>query len=115
MVLFGFVRTERIEFHLAWRRRYFFESILKSICNEFEFNLINAKNVAIDDAALMQEQMQMGGGASAGMGQDIAKVYKSERENLDLVQHEWDLENIEQRIIENFSLPKIALTDKKMQ
>lgn len=51
----------------------------------------------------MQEQMQMGMGGST-MGQDMSKIYKSERENLDLVQYEWDLEHVEERLILNDTL-----------
>lgn len=51
-----------------------------------------------DDAQLMQEQMNMGGMGAT----DINKVYQSEKENLELVKHEWDLENVEQRLLKNF-------------
>jgi len=51
----------------------------------------------IDDAQLMQEQMQGGmGGASPA---DTSKIYQSERENLELIKHEWELENVEKRIL----------------
>ena len=50
----------------------------------------------VDDTQLMQEQMS---GASMAPQQDINKVYQSERENLELVKHEWDLENVEKRLL----------------
>lgn len=49
-----------------------------------------------DDAQLMQEQMQAGMGAGAP---DINKVYQSERENLELVKHEWSLDGVEKRLL----------------
>jgi len=49
-----------------------------------------------DDAQLMQEQMSM---QNMGSVPDINKVYQSERENLELVKHTWDLENVEKRLL----------------
>jgi len=54
----------------------------------------------VDDAALMQQQMTMGMGA--GGPQEIYKVYQSEKENLELVRHEWDVENVEARLLGKF-------------
>jgi len=67
-----------------------------------------------DDAKMMQQQMD----ASAMMQQmDIVKVYTSERENLELVQHVWVLEDVEQRVVlkdsaASHKVPK-ALLEKK--
>jgi len=50
----------------------------------------------VDDTKLMQQQMD----ASAMMQQmDITKVYVSERENLELVQHLWAAEEAEVRLV----------------
>jgi len=48
-----------------------------------------------DDAQLMQEQMSMN---TAGLP-EINKVFQSEKENLDLVKHECDLDNIERKLL----------------
>jgi len=52
-------------------------------------------NVA-DDTQLMQQQMQTGMGPSPA---DIVKVYQSERENLELTKHEYELENAEKKLM----------------
>jgi len=49
-----------------------------------------------DDTQLMQQQMQTGMGPSPA---DIVKVYQSERENLELTKHEYDLENAEKKLM----------------
>eukprot|EP00026_Physarum_polycephalum_P015503 Phypoly_transcript_16203.p1 GENE.Phypoly_transcript_16203~~Phypoly_transcript_16203.p1 ORF type:complete len:285 (+),score=75.31 Phypoly_transcript_16203:80-856(+) len=50
----------------------------------------------VDDTKLMQQQMD----ATAMMQQmDITKVYISERENLELVQHNWSAEDAEIRLV----------------
>jgi predicted site-specific integrase-resolvase len=49
-----------------------------------------------DEAKMMQEQMTMG---AAGSVQDINKMFQSERDNLELVKHEWELENVELRLL----------------
>jgi len=51
-----------------------------------------------DDAQLMQEQMSGGMGMSPPQN-EIYKIFQSERENLELVKHEWDLENVEKRLL----------------
>jgi len=53
----------------------------------------------VDDAQLMQEQMQAGMGAGTMGAPDINKVYQAEKENLELVKHEWELENVEERLM----------------
>jgi hypothetical protein len=50
----------------------------------------------VDDTKLMQQQMD----ATAMMQQmDITKVYTSERENLEIVQHTWSAEDAEIRLV----------------
>jgi len=60
-------------------------------------NSIFLGDTVIDDTQLMQEQMGMKGGMAAPP--DINKVFQSEKENLELVKHEWELENVEQRLM----------------
>jgi len=60
-----------------------------------------------DDAQLMQEQMSMQAMGSTG-APDINKVFQSERENLELVSHEWDMEFAEKRLL------GIGKTDKEV-
>ncbi len=54
---------------------------------------------AADDAKLMQQQMSMGGGMV-----DTKKLYKSEKENLELVDHKWHVEEAEKRLLEKQKL-----------
>jgi hypothetical protein len=44
----------------------------------------------------MQQQMGMGMAAAPN---EIQKVYQSEKENLELVKHEWDCEDVEKRLL----------------
>jgi len=78
-------------------------------------NSIFLGDTVIDDTQLMQEQMGMGKGGMGGAPPDINKVYQSEKENLELVKHEWELENVEQRImgIELEEKKEISLEQKK--
>jgi len=57
--------------------------------------LIFKKYIVPDDAALMNQQM----GAGAPQAPDMSKVFLSEKENLDLVKHEFGLDAIEARLI----------------
>jgi hypothetical protein len=43
----------------------------------------------------MQQQMMMGGGGPI----DTKKLYKAERENIDLVEHKWAVEDAEKRLL----------------
>jgi len=54
------------------------------------------ENNLSDDAQLMQQQM---GGMGGAPQMDTNKVFQSERENLELVKHEWELENVEKRLL----------------
>jgi len=49
---------------------------------------------AADDAKLMQQQMMGAGGMI-----DTKKLYKAEKENIDLVEHKWAVEEVEKRIL----------------
>lgn len=59
--------------------------------------LVNYDNsrLAVDDAQMMQRQMM---GAAPG-GMDFSAAFKAERENLDLVQHKFLLEDAEERLL----------------
>eukprot|EP00027_Filamoeba_sp_ATCC50430_P012616 CAMPEP_0168573772 /NCGR_PEP_ID=MMETSP0413-20121227/18716_1 /TAXON_ID=136452 /ORGANISM="Filamoeba nolandi, Strain NC-AS-23-1" /LENGTH=237 /DNA_ID=CAMNT_0008607051 /DNA_START=46 /DNA_END=756 /DNA_ORIENTATION=+ len=50
-------------------------------------SIVLGESNLVDDTQLMQEQMS---GAAMAPQQDINKVYQSERENLELVKHEWE-------------------------
>jgi hypothetical protein len=54
----------------------------------------------LDDAQLMQEQMNVGAGGMGGP--DINKIYQAEKDNLELVKHEWELESVEERLMGKF-------------
>lgn len=56
------------------------------------FQLVLGENT-VDDYANMQAQMTM------GMQGDVGKAFTTERENLDLVDHEWYMPNVEQGCI----------------
>lgn len=69
----------------------------------------------------MQAMSSMGMGAAAGpqlgpTGQpaDMAKVFLGEKENLDLAEHEWNLENVETRLLVKYGkLDKSVLMEEK--
>ena len=58
------------------------------------FALLLGEDNEADDAQIMQQQM--GGGQP---GQDMTKVFKAEVDNLNLVEHKWALENVEQYLL----------------
>jgi len=60
-------------------------------------SLVLGDNVA-DDASMMQDQMNMQMGAAMGQ-QDVPKLFQAEKENLELVPHEWELRDIEKRVL----------------
>lgn len=92
--------------------------------NSFFLGEANGKNwflfirsyVAADDAQMMQEQMGMGPSQL-----EIHKVYQSERENLELFKHNYDLDAAEKNILghkddSNLSKnPKAALSRKLVE
>ena len=51
-----------------------------------------------DDAKIMQHQMGMGG-AQPGQQPDMAKIFQTEAENLQLVEHTFMLSNAEERLV----------------
>jgi len=58
-------------------------------------SLVLGEENAADDAKIVQEQMKMG-----MMGQaDSKQLFKSERENLELVVHKWHIEDAEKRLL----------------
>ncbi|ELR17292.1 Transmembrane protein, putative [Acanthamoeba castellanii str. Neff] len=58
-------------------------------------SLVLGEANAADDTKLMQQQMMMGGGGPI----DTKKLYKAERENIDLVEHKWAVEDAEKRLL----------------
>ncbi len=54
----------------------------------------------------MQEQMQMG--MTAQPATEMYKIFQSERENLELIKHEWELERVEQRLLSKVSSPSTS-------
>lgn len=65
-----------------------------------------------DETRMMQMQMGMGGGAG-GMGFDAQKVFRAERDNLELVKHSWEAEEAEKRLLgDKYPSPSIDLLDK---
>lgn len=44
--------------------------------------------------------------AQMGQPQDMNKVFLSEKESLDLISHDWDLQNVEQRLLEKLQYQK---------
>eukprot|EP00028_Trichosphaerium_sp_Am-I-7-wt_P014693 CAMPEP_0168511120 /NCGR_PEP_ID=MMETSP0405-20121227/1917_1 /TAXON_ID=498012 /ORGANISM="Trichosphaerium sp, Strain Am-I-7 wt" /LENGTH=171 /DNA_ID=CAMNT_0008529179 /DNA_START=249 /DNA_END=764 /DNA_ORIENTATION=- len=64
-------------------------------------------NNKADEAQMMRMQMQsMQGGAAGMMGSDPSKAYKDARENLQLIEHTWALENTELRLIKKLKLSR---------
>lgn len=69
----------------------------------------------------MQAMSTMGMGAAAGpqMGptgqpQDMQKVFLGEKENLELTEHEWGLDNVETRLLVKYGKkPRSVLLDYK--
>jgi len=57
-------------------------------------SLVLGEGNAADDARLMQQQMDAG-----AMGMDTKKLYQSEKENLELVEHKWSIEDSEKRLL----------------
>ncbi|KAK3752400.1 hypothetical protein QZH41_008602 [Actinostola sp. cb2023] len=61
------------------------------------YALVLGENNAADQTRMMQDQMQM------QMPPDPAKAFKAEWEALEIVEHEWALENVEEELIEEYS------------
>eukprot|EP01116_Phalansterium_solitarium_P011125 TRINITY_DN2672_c1_g1_i1.p1 TRINITY_DN2672_c1_g1~~TRINITY_DN2672_c1_g1_i1.p1 ORF type:complete len:330 (+),score=151.60 TRINITY_DN2672_c1_g1_i1:63-1052(+) len=54
----------------------------------------------VDETQLMQQQMQAQlGGGMGGQQPDVAALYRSERDSLEIEQHSWELENVEKRLL----------------
>jgi len=64
---------------------------LNVFCNRGIFAIIFGENSETDDMKLMQQQM--------AMGMDTGKAYVAERENLELLEHEWVMDHFERRAI----------------
>lgn len=63
------------------------------------YALVLGQDNAADQTRVMQEQMQM----QMQMPQDPSKAFKAEWEALEIVCHEWSLENVEEEMMEDFS------------
>ncbi|EDO34691.1 predicted protein [Nematostella vectensis] len=70
------------------------------------YALVLGENNAADQTRMMQEQMQM------QMPPDPSKAFKAEWEALEIVEHEWALENVEQEMIEDYSPSDILAVTK---
>ncbi|KAF9392330.1 ER membrane complex subunit 3 [Podila verticillata] len=85
------------------------------------FTLILGSGHAADAMRDMQAMSTMGMGAAAGpqMGptgqpQDMHKVFLGEKENLDLAEHEWGLDDVETRLLVKYGKkPRSVLVDKR--
>nr|XP_046252387.1 ER membrane protein complex subunit 3-like [Scatophagus argus] len=60
------------------------------------YSLILGQDNAADQSRLMQEQMA---GAAMTMPPDPNKAFKSEWEALEIVEHKWALENVEEELM----------------
>ncbi|KAG9067991.1 ER membrane complex subunit 3 [Linnemannia hyalina] len=85
------------------------------------FTLILGSGHAADAMRDMQAMSTMGMGAAAGPNlsptgqpQDMHKIFLAEKENLDLTEHEWGLENVETRLLVKYGKkPASVLLDQK--
>lgn len=63
---------------------------------------------AADNAQNMAAMGQMGGAMMGGGGmpgqpaQDFVKIFKAERENLDIVEYSWVCDGVEERLLKRF-------------
>ena len=69
-------------------------------------SLVLGEENAADDAQMMQQQTQMMAGA---MGQapgqiDMTKAFKDEKDNLEMIQHQFKLQNAEDFLLSGKSL-----------
>lgn len=63
------------------------------------YALVLGQDNAADQTRVMQEQMQM----QMQMPQDPSKAFKAEWEALEIVTHEWSLDNVENEMMEDYS------------
>ncbi|KAF8925929.1 ER membrane complex subunit 3 [Dissophora ornata] len=85
------------------------------------FTLILGSGHAADAMRDMQAMSTMGMGPAAGpqMGptgqpQDMHKIFLSEKENIELTEHEWGLDNVETRLLVKYGKkPRSVLLDQK--
>jgi len=64
------------------------------------YNLILGHDNSADQTRMMADQMS---GPAMGMPQDPSKAFKAEWEALEICDHTWALENIEEEVVSNFS------------
>ncbi|KAK2563203.1 ER membrane protein complex subunit 3 [Acropora cervicornis] len=72
------------------------------------YSLVLGQDNAADQTRVMQEQMQM----QMQMPQDPSKAFKAEWEALEIVTHEWSLENVEYEMMDDYSPADINNIDK---
>lgn len=67
------------------------------------FALILGDDNAADGMRDMQAMGAMGGMATGGPGQpDPVKLFAAERENLELTEHRWELNDVDTRLLEKY-------------
>jgi len=64
------------------------------------YNLILGHDNAADQTRMMADQMT---GPAAGMPPDPSKAFKAEWEALEISDHNWALENVEDDVVSSFS------------
>jgi hypothetical protein len=64
-------------------------------------NLVLGQNNAADDTKMMQQQMDPTAGMQ--MQTESWKFFKAEKENLELVQHQWAVQNTEKRLVQQLA------------
>ncbi|KAG0290984.1 ER membrane complex subunit 3 [Linnemannia gamsii] len=87
------------------------------------FTLILGSGHAADAMRDMQAMSTMGMGNASGPNlsptgqpQDMHKIFLAEKENLDLTEHEWGLENVETRLLVKYGKkPASVLLDQKKE
>lgn len=48
---------------------------------------------------------------AAQQAPQLEQLYKTERENLDLIVHKWELQGVEERLVAKFRLEQLATSD----
>jgi hypothetical protein len=79
------------------------------------FGLILGDGNAADGMRDMQQMAQpQQAMMQPGQPQDMLKVFKSEKESLDLIVHQWELSDIEDRLLAQWGLQEAATAKKKL-
>lgn len=75
------------------------------------YTLVLGADNSADQARLMQDNMMLNPGAAGGQGFDAAKAFKAEWETLELVEHNWALENVAEALLGPGGGPTSPLDD----